>query len=289
MKNFTLPQSETIVSHPEKREAKKGGETVTLARLKLFLDQVNDGTWSQDQMHTESETLLKAFETGGIHKEDEEGDLVRMDYMSKQVEDLRKKYQTIAKEVSSFMVEQGQWGTYTEDTPDFDLPTHLLSEEEGEDQLTGVPMSLKCCSQIDKLLSSKEDLKPSRAGGLARVWPRHFRQYCRFRTSMTDEEVHAVWAKDQKQVKKLVDRDAARKAAMEASITRVRLAEEAIKNGTVVETISGVINTASFLAKDYLDECIQHLESDRVLDQEGLPGSLRKARVEFRWRQWRTP
>ena len=79
-------------------------------------------------------------------------------------------------------------------------------------------------------------------------------------------------------MKKLIDQDAARKAAMEVSITQVRLAEEAIKNGTVVETISDVINTTSFLAKDYLDECIQHLESDRVLDREGLLGSLWRAR-----------
>ena len=49
---------------------------------------------------------------------------------------------------------------------------------------------------------------------------------------------------------------------MEAAVTQVHLAEEAIKNGAVVETVSGVINTASFLAKDYLDECIQHLVLD---------------------------
>ena len=57
---------------------------------------------------------------------------------------------------------------------------------------------------------------------------------------------------------------------MVASVTQVHLAEDAIKNGSVVETISGVINTTSFLAKDYVDECIQHLESDKVLDREGL-------------------
>ena len=61
-----------------------------------------------------------------------------------------------------------------------------------------------------------------------------------------------------------------REASMEAEVTQVHLAEEAIKNGSVVETVSGVINTTSFLAKDYLDECIQHLESDRKLDWEGL-------------------
>ena len=126
---------------------------MTMARLKTFLAQINEGMWSQDQMHAESAALLKAFEEK--KEEEEQDDLVTMDYTSKQVEDLHKKYQTIATEVSSFMVEQGQWGTYTKDTPDFDLPTHLVSEEDGEDQLTGVPMSIKCCSRIDKLLNSK--------------------------------------------------------------------------------------------------------------------------------------
>ena len=68
------------------------------------------------------------------------------------------------------------------------------------------------------------------------------------------------------------------KASMEAVVTQVHLAEDAIKNGSVVETVSGVINTTSFLAKEYLDECIQHLVSDRDLDQEGLLGSLHIAR-----------
>ena len=52
------------------------------------------------------------------------------------------------------------------------------------------------------------------------------------------------------------------KASMEGVVTQVHLAEEAIKNGVLVETVLGVINTASFLAKDYLDECIQHLVLD---------------------------
>ena len=46
------------------------------------------------------------------------------------------------------MVEQGQWGMYTEDTPEINMPTHLLSEEEVQDKLTGVPMSVKCCSHM---------------------------------------------------------------------------------------------------------------------------------------------
>ena len=69
------------------------------------------------------------------------------------------------------------------------------------------------------------------------VWPCHFQQFCRFRMAMTDAELQAVWGKDEKQVKKLVEKDAKQKASMAASVTQVHLAEVAIKNGTVVETV----------------------------------------------------
>ena len=57
--------------------------------------------------------------------------------MSKQVEELHKKYQTIllAAQESSFMVEQGRWGFYTPETPELSMPTHLLSKKEVEESL----------------------------------------------------------------------------------------------------------------------------------------------------------
>ena len=81
-------------------------------------------------------------------------------------------------------------------------------------KLTGVPMSIKCCTHMEKVLGSKADLKASKAGGLVRVWPLHFQQFCRFRTCMFDAELRAVWGKDEKQVKKLIDKNTKRKAAM---------------------------------------------------------------------------
>ena len=66
---------------------------------------MNDGSWSQDQRLAKSAAFLKSFQA---HQEEVEEDLVRMDYTSKQVEGLRKKYQTITSEISTFMVEQGQ-------------------------------------------------------------------------------------------------------------------------------------------------------------------------------------
>ena len=84
--------------------------------------------------------------------------------------------------------------------------------------------------------------------------------------------------KDEKQVKKLIDKDAKRNTDMVASVTQVHLAEEAIKNGTVVKTVSGVIDTTSFLAKEDLDKCIQNCESDHALDREWLIETLHRSR-----------
>ena len=69
------------------------------------------------------------------------------------------------------------------------MPTYLLREEEVEDKLTGVPMSIKCCSHMEKIFSSKADLKVSKADGLVQVWLCHFQQFCQFRTSMLDADL----------------------------------------------------------------------------------------------------
>ena len=169
VKNFSLPQSEVIVSQPERREGQKGEEQLSVAKLKVFLDQMNEGKWSLDQMVVESATFHKAR-----GQEDEEEERVKVDYTSKQVDSLRKKYQDIASEVNAFMVQQGQWEVYSEEALEINMPTHLLSEEVVEDKLTGVPMSVKCCSHMEKVFSSKEDLKASKADGLVQVWQGHF-------------------------------------------------------------------------------------------------------------------
>ena len=91
------------------------------------------------------------------------------------------------------------------------------------------PCPKSAVAQLDTVLGSHADLKASNAGGLVQVWPCHFQQFCRFLTSMSDAELQAVWGKDEKQVKKLIDKDAKRKVAMAASVTQIHLAEEAIK------------------------------------------------------------
>ena len=96
---------------------------------------------------------------------------------------------------------------------------------------------------------------------------------------MTDAELQAVWDKDKKQVK-LVEKDAKRKVSMTASFTKVHLAEDAIKSGTIVENVSGVIDTSFFLAKEDMDQCIQHLESDRTVDWEWLVEALRRSQYQ---------
>ena len=113
-----------------------------------------------------------------------------------------------------------------------------------------------------------------------------------------------VWSKDKQQMLQAVNKDANRKASVAVSVAQVCLAENAIKNstvvetvsgvavsvvhvclaenaiknGTVVETVSGVIDTAFFLAKESLDECICHLQSDRPIDRDWLVEMLLMSR-----------
>ena len=66
----------------------------------------------------------------------EEGDQLRTDYTSKQLEDLRMKYQAIVSEASSFMVSHRKSGTYDESSPGLKMPAHLLTEGEGDEKLS---------------------------------------------------------------------------------------------------------------------------------------------------------
>ena len=46
-----------------------------------------------------------------------------------------------------------------------------------------------------------------------------------------------VWSKDEEQMLQVINRDAAYRASISASVAQIWLAEDAIKNGTVVETV----------------------------------------------------
>ena len=74
---------------------------LSVAKLKVFLDQFNEGKLSSDQLAVECAIFLKV-----CGQEDEEEEHVKVE--SKQVDGLRKKYQSISEEVNAFIVQQGQ-------------------------------------------------------------------------------------------------------------------------------------------------------------------------------------
>ena len=53
---------------------------------------------------------------------------------------------------------------------------------------------------------------------------------------MTNEELSTVQSKDKQQMPQVVNKDAARKASIAASVAQVKLAQHAIKNGIMVES-----------------------------------------------------
>ena len=84
---------------------------IDVAKLWGVLNQVKEGWESYtDDLAINCVALLKS-----IGQEFEE--CVKVDYTSKHVEELHKKYQTIVAEASSFMVEQARWGIYIQGLP----------------------------------------------------------------------------------------------------------------------------------------------------------------------------
>ena len=67
---------------------------------------------------------------------------------------------------------------------------------------------------------------------------------------MSDQELLTVWRKDEKQMLQVVNKDATYKASIAALVPLVCLVEDAIKNGTVMETVSWV-NTTTFASTTF--------------------------------------
>ena len=62
------------------------------------------------------------------------------------------------------------------------------------------------------------------------------------------------------------------------------MAEDAIKNSIVVETVTGVVDTTTFAAKKGRDECILHIEMARSVDVEWVLETLHSLMTESSWR-----
>ena len=69
-------------------------------------------------------------------------------------------------------------------------------------------------------------------------------------------------------MRQVINQNASRKGSTVVSAAQIRLAEVAITNGTIVETILDVIDTATFVAKQGMDDCSHHLQSAQSIDEE---------------------
>ena len=85
---------------------------------------------------------------------------------------------------------------------------------------------------------------------------------------MMDEELCTVWSKDECQMLQVVNKDATHKASIAVSVAQVQTWHH---GGDSV----GCYDTSSFLAKESLDKCIHHLQSDQLIDREWLLEMLR--------------
>ena len=84
---------------------------------------------------------------------------------------------------------------------------------------------------------------------------------------MAKEGLHTVWSKGKKMPQNLINKDPVRKSSMAVLTAQISLAEDAIKNGTAMERVSGVINHASFTTKDCISYYIDHINGEGIVDK----------------------
>ena len=207
-----------------------------------------------------------------------------MDYITKEVEALQIKYE-VEDAAHTFMVSEGKWSTCEMSSQDINIPTHQIDTSEPERNLWEY-MSRKCCDYIDAVLASQAILKPSKASGLVQICPHHYQEYCHFPTTMSEEKLHTIWSKDDKQVQSLINKDPVRKASIAALIAQMRLMEDTLKNGTAVEMVTEIINDMSIAAKDYISCCIDHVSGEGAMDTDFFLNTLQKMHYMSSLRQW---
>ena len=79
------------------------------------------------------------------------------------------------------------------------------------------------------------------------------------------EELHTIWSKVDKQVQSLINTTA-----------QIKLSEDAIKNGMVVEMVMGIIDNTSFKAKNCISHCIKHVNGQYAVDLDFMLVTLQE-------------
>jgi len=203
----------------------------------------------------------------------------KVDYTADEVTALIKDHGAIADKARDFMRSaRDPWPPCSSSDRRSSMPSLPLGMERTErTERLGLPMSSTIATHIDYIMAQRDDIKPSQANKVLRLWPSHFNDYCGFRANMTDAELEAFQT-NHKDMEKLVGKDQARKRSIEASRAHAQLGQSAIKNGALVDSMTHVVDEAAAQTRARIDAAVSSIKYDEKIDQDELIATLEQAR-----------
>ncbi len=210
-----------------------------------------------------------------------EASLPKVDYSAEEIKAFIKDHAEIANKAREFMRSaRDPWPSCSSSDKKSSMPSLPLgstSERSERSERLGLPMSSTIATHIDYVMAQRDDVKPSPANKVLRLWPSHFTDYCGFRSSMTDSELEAFQTSS-KDMERLVGKDQARKRAIEASRSLAQMGQSAIKNGALVDSMSHVVDEAAAQTRARIDSAVDSIKYDDKIDQDVLIVTLEQAR-----------
>ena len=202
-----------------------------------------------------------------------EVDKPRIDYTSERISALVKEHGLIADQARTFMeglTGDEAWPHCTAPKRKSCHPGLPTGSSDPAVQADKTRISDTVATHIDYVMASRDDMKPSQATKVLRLWPAHFADYCLFKPSLEESEIKAFLGTNTKDLDKVVNRNEARKRSIEASRAHAMLGQYSIKYGALVDSMAHVVDAAAGTANSSLDAALDSIRDDVEVDPEQI-------------------
>ena len=122
--------------------------------------------------------------------------------------------------------------------------------------VTQVMMDFLCA-----ILDHTNNLKGLMANQVIRMWLAHFEQFVKFQTTMGEADREVLHITDMKAVQAMINASSRKKALHAVAVDKVLHGQAAIKNGTVVEANSTIVDLATFNANAVISTALKHVKN----------------------------
>ena len=136
----------------------------------------------------------------------------------------------------------------------------MIINPQGKEFL-GVPVTQPMVDLLCAIFQQTNDLKGSLAYKVLSMWPAHCDQFGSFKAYLSDSDREVLQIRDLKSIQTKIDSLPKEKALHAAVEAKVHQGQAAIKNGTIVEANSALVNLVAFNGNTRITEALDLFRS----------------------------